>query len=281
MNILITGASSGIGEAICNDLLGNKTNFIFGCSRQIEILENKFNFHSNFHAYKCDISAPEEIEFFKRSVLKDVNNIDAIINCAGAIEPIGPFIDSLPEDWWKAIELNLRGTCFITHYFLSMLNNGGRVINFAGGGAFGVFENYSSYAISKSGIVRFTEILASELAHRDIYVNAIAPGFVKTPIHDSTLRSGPQKSGKDFFDFTVKKLAESSVPISKPVDLVKYLLSEQSRGLTGKTISASFDPWDSKTFSDSIAEINDSEIYTMKRIDLRHLEKDSKLRNCF
>jgi len=151
-------------------------------------------------------------------------------------------------------------------------------VNVSGGGAFAPFPNYSAYAVSKAAVVRLTETLAVELAPQGIAVNAIAPGFVATEIHDATLREGVERAGQEHFEQTQRLLRQGAVPIERVVACLQFLLSDRAEGLTGKTISASFDPWGTPTFTAWIPQMNQSELYTLRRINLGHLA-DIELRH--
>ena len=149
-----------------------------------------------------------------------------------------------------------------------------KIVTFSGGGAFNSLPRYSAYAASKAAVVRLTETLADELRPRGIAVNGVAPGFVKTEIHDATLAAGPDAAGPEFFAMTQAKLADGAVPIDVPVDCVRFLLSSAARSLTGKTISANFDPWSSAVFQKHIEELGQSDLYTMRRINLVNLDEE-------
>ena len=105
----------------------------------------------------------------------------------------------------------------------------------------------------------------------------MAPGFVATDIHAATLAAGQQRAG-DQFGATQRKMAEGSVPMSVPVECVKFLVSPASDGLQGKTISASFDRWDSSAFRESLDAISASELYSLRRINLIDLDPNDELR---
>lgn len=116
--------------------------------------------------------------------------------------------------------------------------------------------------------------MAAELKPLGISVNAIAPGFVKTEIHDATLKAGPEIAGAKFYAFTKEKLEAGSVPIETEIDCVRFLLSPAAQGLTGKTISPSVDPWRTPIFREFVNDISRSDLYTMRRINLTDLEDE-------
>jgi len=102
-------------------------------------------------------------------------------------------------------------------------------------------------------------------------VNAVAPGMVATDIHKATLEAGPEKAGTEHYERTRTAMTVGAVSMEVPVACVRFLLSRAADGLTGKTISASFDPWRKPAFGAHVAEIVQSEVYTMRRINPAHL----------
>jgi Enoyl-(Acyl carrier protein) reductase len=128
----------------------------------------------------------------------------------------------------------------------------------------------SAYGASKAAIVRLVETLAVELKARNIAVNAIAPGFAATEIHKATLAAGRERGG-DHFDKTAKLMSNWDDSMDVPVDCIRYMLSEKSAKLTGKTISARYDPWGEPEFDQNIDQIVASPLYSTQRTISEHL----------
>ena len=275
--ILITGGGSGIGAEVAKELsLNGHTSII--CGRTLEKLKKISEGNSNILHYVCDVSDERNVEEMYNFINKKFNSLDVIINCAAIQGEIGRTDKTNPDNWKKTIEIGLFGTYLIIRYFLNILlkSETKKIINFAGGGAFNAFPNYSAYAVSKAGIVRFTENIAEEFRDMGVKANCVAPGFVTTDIHKQTLTAGKRKAGNDYYEFTLKKLKKDSVPIEIPIKCIKFLISPESGNLTGKTISANFDKWESPIFKKYIDEINNSDLYTSKRVNLRNLEEKYK-----
>jgi NAD(P)-dependent dehydrogenase (short-subunit alcohol dehydrogenase family) len=140
-----------------------------------------------------------------------------------------------------------------------------KIINYSGGGAATPFPNYSAYATSKIATVRFTENLSIELADERFDVNCIAPGFVITRLHRDTLAAGPDGATKAFYENTKKQMDNGGTSAAIPAGLTVFLLSAESDGITGKFISAQWDPWRKKTFQDRLRA--DKDFATIRRID--------------
>lgn len=266
-HIVITGASSGIGAAL-TQVLALEGNALYVCARRADKLNWVTLDLVAAFGYPCDVSKEEQVAEFVARVRARTPRVDALINCAGSFGAIGPVLETDSREWLKTIEVNLYGTYLMIKHIAPLMVPGSSIINFSGGGAFSPFPNYGAYAVSKAAVVRLTETLAIELAPKGIRVNAVAPGFVATEIHEATLRAGRVMAGAEHFERTRQLLSEGSVLVEVPVACVQFLLS---CGLTGKTISASFDPWDTPEFVEAIPRVNQSELYTLRRINLVNL----------
>ncbi len=147
-----------------------------------------------------------------------------------------------------------------------MAPTGGRVILWSGGGQ-AALENFSDYVTGKGGIWRLVETLGVELARKNIYVNAIAPGPVNTQFVDELLQAGPARVGQAFYDKTVQQKNDTSLSPAKTVQLCKYLLSEKSEGLFGKTISALWDDYENwGRYREDLLNLSQSDMFTFKRV---------------
>lgn len=270
-HVVVTGASSGIGAALTRALSADGYK-LYVCARRADRLDEVTDRGQFAFSMACDVSDKNQVDAFFNEIIARTDSIYALINCAGGFGAIGPMIDTDGDAWWDTLRVNVLGPYLTIKRAVPMMREGARIVNFSGGGAFGPFPNYSAYAVSKSAIVRMTETLALELAGRGIGVNAVAPGFVLTEIHNSTLRAGPEAAGDEHFRMTLAKKENGAVPVEIPINLVRWMLSPASAGLTGKTISASFDPWDTSEFADRIREIVDSDLYTMRRVNLKDIE---------
>jgi 3-oxoacyl-[acyl-carrier protein] reductase len=143
-----------------------------------------------------------------------------------------------------------------------LANKYGKIINLSGGGATNPLPNISAYAASKAAVVRFTETLAGEVG-AGIDVNAVAPGALATQMMDSAIDAGPDKVGKAFHERMLKLKAEGGTPLIKGAQLCAYLASSESDGVTGKLLSAVWDPWNAlSAHRDDLK----GDIYTLRRI---------------
>ena len=143
-------------------------------------------------------------------------------------------------------------------------NGSGKIINLSGGGATNPLPRLNSYATSKAAVVRLTETLAEEYAGTRIDINAIAPGALNTRLLEEVLDAGPEIIGEKFYKKAVQQKQSGGVPLEKGVDLCVYLSTKESDGVTGKLISAVWDPW--QEFGRYKEELRNTDIYTLRRI---------------
>jgi 3-oxoacyl-[acyl-carrier protein] reductase len=124
--------------------------------------------------------------------------------------------------------------------------------------------NLSAYATSKAAVVRFGETLAEEVQAAGIDVNAVAPGALNTRLLDEVLAAGPEKVGEAFYAASMKQKAAGGTPLTRGAELCTFLASRASDGITGRLISAVWDPW--KDLPAHLDELRGSDIYTLRRI---------------
>ena len=139
----------------------------------------------------------------------------------------------------------------------------GSIINLSGGGAASQRPKFSAYAAAKAGVVSFTEDLAQELAEYNIRVNAIAPGFVATRIHDKTIEAG-EKAGPEF-KIVKEKLESGGEDPRLAAELALFLASKKAEKITGRLISAVWDNW--RAMQANGQNLVSNNLYTVRRID--------------
>jgi 3-oxoacyl-[acyl-carrier protein] reductase len=122
----------------------------------------------------------------------------------------------------------------------------------------------SAYAASKAAVVRLAETLADEVREAGIDVNAIAPGAMNTRLLDDILEAGPHRVGEVFYAKAMTQRSEGGTALAVGAALCVFLASHASDGITGRLISAVWDPW--STLSQRLSELDGSDIYTLRRI---------------
>jgi NAD(P)-dependent dehydrogenase (short-subunit alcohol dehydrogenase family) len=213
-----------------------------------------------------DVSDPTAVARLIAIAQEQLPGFMGLVNNAGVYGPKGRIEDVVWEEWIRAIEINLFGTVLPCRAALPVLRRRkyGKIINLSGGGATAPMPCVSAYAASKAAVVRFTETIALEAAGEAIDINAIGPGPLNTRLLDEVLVAGPEKVGGPFYEKAVLQKASGGAPIARGADLCVFLLSAESDGITGRLISAIWDPWPS--LSKRTAELAKSDIYTLRRI---------------
>lgn len=267
--IIITGGSMGIGFAVAKKC-AEEGAYLILISRHKNDLEKaikKINRNNKKHMYfAVDVSQSDKVKELAETIKKDLHFIDGLVNCAGIYGPIGKLDEINPTEFVKTININLLGTFFMCHYCIPLLKKAkrGKIVNYSGGGAASPFPNYSAYAVGKTGIVRLTENMALEFKNDNIDINAIAPGFVATRLHEDTIKAG-NNAGEDFLKKTQDQIDKGGVPPDIAAQLTVFLLSADSDGITGKFLSAPWDPWGDSSFLTRLK--NDRDFATLRRID--------------
>jgi 3-oxoacyl-[acyl-carrier protein] reductase len=197
---------------------------------------------------------------------RELGSLDALVLNAGVYGPMGPTESVDLKEWRRALDINLFGVLLpcraaIPHFKKARR---GKIIILSGGGATNPLPNISSYAASKAAAIRLMETLAEELKAYQIDVNAIAPGALATRLVDEVLAAGPEKVGAAFFEKNKQWKAKGATPLELGAELAVYLASPESNGITGKLISAQWDPW--KLLHEHREELGSSDIYCLRRI---------------
>jgi NAD(P)-dependent dehydrogenase (short-subunit alcohol dehydrogenase family) len=275
-NAIITGANRGFGFEVAQKFIGEGASLVI-CGRDpvqvrlaVKKLQKKSSPDQTVIGFPLDVSKEENVKKLVDSALETFGRIDIIVNNAGVYGPKGLIEEVNSEEWTAAIAINLFSVFFMCKCILPHMkkNNSGKIINLSGGGATAPLPRISAYAASKAGVVRLTETLAEECKEYSIDINAIAPGALNTRLLEEVLESGPEKVGSAFYEKALKQKSSGGTPLSLGADLCVYLASSESDGITGKLISAPWDPWqDLARYRD---DLKNSDIYTLRRI----IEKD-------
>jgi NAD(P)-dependent dehydrogenase (short-subunit alcohol dehydrogenase family) len=272
---IVTGASRGLGREIAHRLLAAGADVAL-CARSAAEVENVAAALRQAHperkvlAAACDIARTEDLDRLFAAAVQAFGTLDIIVNNAGIHGPIGR-LDTIDWDAWQhAIAVNLNGTAYscrlaIRHFRAT--EAGGRhrkIITLSGGGATSPQPGLTAYGASKAGLVRFTETLAEEVKELAIDVNAVAPGALATRLMHELYEAGPDRIGADYHRQVAELLDKGGMPIARPAELCVYLASFQSDGITGRLISAAWDPW--PFTGKMIADLAGTDLLTLRRI---------------
>lgn len=234
-NVIVTGATRGIGREIALTLAQNGANIAMNyrnLNSEVEDLINEIkSFGVNALAIKCDVSISEEVDKFVKEVKSHYNTIDILVNNAG-ITKDGLILRMKEEDFNDVLDVNLKGTFNTTKSVSSIMirQKYGKIINISSVVGIAGNAGQCNYAASKAGVIGFSKSVARELASRNINVNVVAPGYINT---DMT-KNLPDK---------VKEEIIKSIPMKKIGDpkevanLVLFLSSNLSDYITGQVIN--------------------------------------------
>ena len=229
-NIIVTGASGGIGNAIIKTLNEAGANILASGTR-IEKLEELKNNFKKIKILKFDISQSDKIEEFIENATNELGgSLDGIVNNAGITQDNLAIRMSLDE-WQKVININLTSTFLMSKFAIKKMlkNKSGKIVNITSVVGHTGNLGQANYTASKAGIVAMSKSLAIEYAKKNININCISPGFIKTAMTD--------KIDDKFKEVIISKIP--SARLGEPDDIanaVLFLSSDQSNYINGETL---------------------------------------------
>ena len=234
-NIIVTGATRGIGREIALTLAQNGANIAMNyrnLNSEVEDLINEIkSFGVDALAVKCDVSVLEEVNSFIEKVKSHYTTIDVLVNNAG-ITKDGLILRMKEEDFDDVLDVNLKGTFNTTKSISSIMvrQKYGKIINISSVVGIAGNAGQCNYAASKAGVIGFSKSVARELASRNINVNVVAPGYINT---DMT-KNLPDKVKEEI----IKSIPMKKIGNPKEVaNLVLFLSSNLSDYITGQVIN--------------------------------------------
>lgn len=270
---LITGASQGLGLAVARAFVDAGADVLI-CARDGALLERARaelaarvkSRDRKILAAPADVAAAPDVKRLVKTALDHFPQLDILVNNAGVYGPKGPIEAVDWNEWVRAIEINLLGSVLVCRAVLPHFKSRryGKIIQLSGGGATNPLPFISAYAASKAGIVRFAETLAEEVREYHIDVNSIAPGPLNTRLLEEVLAAGPEKIGRAFYEKSLKQKQQGGTPLEQGAELAVFLGAAASDGITGKLISAIWDPWEN--LAEHVPDLADTDVYTLRRI---------------
>jgi NAD(P)-dependent dehydrogenase (short-subunit alcohol dehydrogenase family) len=269
---LITGASQGLGRAIAEAYVREGASVVI-CARDAALLAQVRGELAALAgpgqrvvAETCDVSQPAAVDALVAAALGALPGLDILVNSAGIYGPKGAIEDNDWAEWVRAIEIDLFGAVLLCRAIVPHLKRAGRgkIVQLSGGGATAPLPRLSAYATAKAAVVRFAETLAHELAEHRIDVNCIAPGALNTRMLDEIIAAGPDAVGAEFYRRSLAQKDSGGAGLDKGAQLAVFLASPASDGITGRLISAVWDPW--PALAERKAELAAGDIYTLRRI---------------
>jgi NAD(P)-dependent dehydrogenase (short-subunit alcohol dehydrogenase family) len=241
---VVTGGSSGIGEAVCHALSAEGASVAVVASSDIAKSRRVADALGGSRgrvaqAFACDIRDAKLVNELVGRVVTALGPIDILVNSAGLFYPT-PAGGTSVADVDRIVDLNIKGTFHCINAVVPAMKqqNGGKIVNLSSFvGAVMGFANYSLYAATKAAVIFMTKSLARELAGHNINVNAVAPGCVRTPMNEA-LRTAPEF--KSILE-DLEAMIPSRTKFSSPADIarvVSFLVSDSARLIHGSVIVA-------------------------------------------
>ena len=270
--VFISGATSGLGLEIAKHFVKAGKSVIF-CARSEGSVEVTDKFLKSLAAsnqvilgFSNDVSNRDTTsEMFKK--LQELNiHIDILICNAGLIGTIDKFLENNFKDWELAFNVNFYGTINLVLQVLPTMisQKKGKVIHISGGGATSPLYGMSSYAASKAAAVRLIETLAIEYEDSGVTFNSVAPGMLKTRLLDQMLDAGPDRIGRNLFAKSLARAESRADSTPQAIELIDFLASNSSIGISGKLISAEWDNW--QEWPNHLGKLKNSDLFTLRRI---------------
>ena len=229
-NIIVTGASGGIGNSIIKKLSETGAN-ILASGTKIEKLEDLKKTFRNIKILKFDISQSDKIEEFIENATNDLGgSLDCIINNAGITQDNLAIRMSL-EEWQKVIDINLTSTFLLSKFAIKKMlkNKSGKIVNITSVVGHTGNLGQSNYTASKAGIIAMSKSLAIEYAKKNININCVSPGFIKTAMTD--------KIDDKFKELIISKIPSARLGEADDIaNAVLFLCSDQSNYINGETL---------------------------------------------
>ena len=239
---LITGAGTGIGEAISRQLHreGHAVTLVGRRSEPLEALSQALGKQS--FAVTGDVTDRGAIESAFEAAKVQFGDVEILVNCAG-MAPTAPFHRVDFADWQRTMDVNVNGVFHCTQLALASMLEGswGRVVNIASVASLRGFPYVSGYCASKHAVLGMTRALALEVAPQGITVNAVCPGYVDTDIVRNAIAGIVSKTGRTEADamqhFTQSNPQGRLVETTEVARAVSWLCSEGAASVTGQAIA--------------------------------------------
>lgn len=262
--ILVTGGSRGIGRAIVELLAARGAQMLVLARNHQDVRRCVAMLPGDGHrGLAMDVSDQRAWEAAAAAGM--LSGVDGLVVAAAVLAPVGPVGAYTPDEFWQTMRVNVLGVLLAVDACVGSLSSAsGAVVTFGGAGAASPLPRYDAYATSKAAVARLTENLSMELSTRGVRVNAVSPGFVATSIHDATLEAGFAAAG-EHFAATRDQLRAGGVPARHAAELTAFLLGPQAHAITGRLISAQWDPWREPSFQQRLRD--EPDLARIRRID--------------
>ena len=271
--VLVTGASRGLGLEVARQFARAGAHVAMAARDEAALAEAGHIVARERVAtaqrigcgYVADLADPAQVDALASEVWDHFGGVDVLVNNASIQGPIGPLEKADFQAWRRVFDVNLFAAARLCQRLIPSMRGrgGGKIINVSGGGATGPRPDFSAYALSKTAIVRLTETLAEELKGQNIDVNAVAPGPMNTRMLEEVLAAGPSAAPREY-EAAVARAAKGGTPPETAAELIVWLGTSESDGITGRLISAVWDDW--RKLAERRGQLAGTDVYTLRRI---------------
>ena len=269
---LVTGASRGFGLHIARAFVRSGASVWLTARSDHDLLAAKDELSAEctlpdqrVEVTALDLGDRDALEGLFSDVHARWPQWNILVNNAATQGPIGPLWTNAMDDWEQTLRVDLFAPVALCRLAAPVLSSSrrGKIINISGGGATGPRVNFSAYASAKAALVRFSETLAEEARTLGVDVNCVAPGAMNSLMTREVVSAGPERSGVEYEKAVQQLQGEGSSP-ERAAALCVFLASQDSDGITGKLISAMWDPWE--TLAQFTQKLAETDVYTLRRI---------------
>lgn len=269
---LITGANQGLGLAIAKAYVEAGASVMLCARDHVRLDTARAQVAAlaapgqQVLARRADVSVPAEVTSLVSDTLRGLGGLHVLVNNAGVYGPLGPIDEIDWDEFTRAMDVNINGSVLpmraVLPYFKA--RRYGKIVQLSGGGATNPLPRITAYAASKAAIVRLAESVALDVKAFGIDINSIAPGALNTRMMDQVLAAGAAAVGESYYARMATLADGGTTPLEVGAALAVFLGSAASDGITGRLISAPWDPWD--TLQEHRGDLDPSDIYTLRRI---------------
>lgn len=231
--VVVTGAARGIGAATSRELARQGARVVV-TARSLDaakaLADDILASGGEALALACDVAEPASVDAMVAEVRSHLGKIDALVNNAAIVDPVGRIVDTDPAQWMRAVEINLVGAYLAARAVIPVMleDGGGTIINLSSGAAFRPLEGWSAYCSTKAGLAMFTRSVDLEYGSAGIVSIGFSPGVVDTDMQGKIRASGINP---------VSQLPRESLSDPKdPGHVIAYLCGQAGREYAGKEI---------------------------------------------
>jgi len=250
---VVTGGGRGLGRAFAQAL--------GAAGWQVAIVARQAVDVAGARTFVANVTDEAAVDRAFGDIERALGPIDLLVNNAGVIGPLGPFVESTLAEWWRTLEIDLLGQVICAHRVLPgmIARRSGRIVNIASGGGATMMPYFSAYVTAKTALIRFSECLAHEVKPHGVAVFAMGPGTVRTAMSEHSLNSPEGKKWlpwfRDIFD------QRRDLPPERPAALLCQLVSGRFDALSGRYL---YPADDLEQLLAAVADIEAGKLYSLE-----------------